>query len=54
MVNNTNDNDTFLFTPSCIKNGIVKKLEYINWEAGNSKLVPSQKAQVSWGKYKRK
>ena len=52
MVNNTSDNDTFNFTPFCVKNNKVITMECINWEAGT---IPntSQNAQVSWSKWVR-
>ena len=52
MVSNDSDNDTFLFTPICVKKGRVCKMEGVNWEAGT---IPNtrQVAQVSWGEWVR-
>lgn len=50
MISNAPDNDTFILTPLCVKNGKVIKMGYTNWEAGT---IPdtSQNAQVSWGEW---
>lgn len=44
FIQNDNDNDTFIYTPVCIKNNIVYKIDGINFEAGTD---PSNKDQVA-------
>lgn len=44
IIQNDNDNDTFIYTPICIKNNIVYKIDGINFEAGTN---PSNKNQVA-------
>lgn len=53
VVSNDADNDTYVLTPICVKNGIVKKMDYINFEAGSKPLEPRQVAQVSYGTWTR-
>lgn len=52
MISNDSDNDTYLFTPLCIKNGKVCKMDGVNWEAGTI-IGTRQVAQVSWSEWKR-
>ena len=52
VISNDSDNDTFLYTPLCVKKGKVYKMDGINWEAGT---IPENKqnAQVSWSEWVR-
>lgn len=52
MVSNDTDNDTFVFTPLCVKNGRVCKMDGVNWEAGTNPET-KQNAQVSWSELTR-
>ena len=52
LVNNTRNNDTYNFVPTCIKKNNVLKMDSINWEAGTIPDTP-QVAQVSYSTWTR-
>ena len=53
MVNNVANNDIFNLSPTCVKKGIVQKMDSINYEAGTKPIEPKQVAQVSYSSWTR-